>query len=194
MIKAIIFDCFGVLLNDSMDAAVGTLSVSGRQRQDLRDIMNAANLGLLTAKEAREQHAQVLGISAEEWTQLVASHEGRDTRLFAYILELKKRYKTAILSNVSEGGISRRFSAEELAQYFDVVVESGAIGVGKPDAEIYEHTLKKLDIMPNEAIFTDDRDEYCAAAVEAGLSAILFTGFDKFKSDLEELLVADSNS
>jgi hypothetical protein len=48
--------------------------------------------------------------------------------------------------------------------------------------------------MPNEAIFTDDRDEYCAAAVEAGLSAILFTGFDKFKSDLEELLVADSNS
>lgn len=58
-------------------------------------------------------------------------------------------------------------------EIFEVVVDSGFVGMRKPDREIYELTLKRLDAVPaDQCLFIDDVDVNCAAAEELGMSAV----------------------
>ena len=49
-----------------------------------------------------------------------------------------------------------------------------------PIAKIYEATLSKLGVVPQDALFVDDRGENIAAADELGLRTFHFTGDDRF--------------
>jgi putative hydrolase of the HAD superfamily len=58
-------------------------------------------------------------------------------------------------------------------EIFEVVVDSGFVGMRKPDREIYELTLERLDAVPaDQCLFIDDVDVNCAAAEELGMSAV----------------------
>ncbi len=71
---------------------------------------------------------------------------------------------------------------------FDVVVDSSAIGIRKPDREIYELTLERLEVTAPEAVFIDDVPANCEAARELGMRAIHFQTNDQTLAELEELL------
>ena len=64
----------------------------------------------------------------------------------------KKGIKTALLSN-SWGNNYPRHGWDDM---FDEVNISGEVGMRKPDAEIYHHTLELLKVKPNESVFVDD--------------------------------------
>jgi putative hydrolase of the HAD superfamily len=58
-------------------------------------------------------------------------------------------------------------------EIFEVVVDSGFVGMRKPDREIYELTLERLNGVPgDQCLFVDDVDVNCAAAEELGMSAV----------------------
>lgn len=93
-----------------------------------------------------------------------------------------------MLSNIGKRSLENRFSAEELAKYFDAVVASGDIGYAKPELEAYRIAVERLGVEPCEAIFIDDRAVFCVAAEQAGLQAIEYTDFAQYKRELTELL------
>jgi len=88
--------------------------------------------------------------------------------------------KTAILSNGVPEVMARVRADRPLAEIFDVVVVSYELGHAKPDREIYEATLSELGVVPQDALFVDDRGENIAAADELGLRTFHFTGDDRF--------------
>jgi putative hydrolase of the HAD superfamily len=88
--------------------------------------------------------------------------------------------KTAILSNGVPEVMARVRVDRPLAEIFDVVVVSYELGHAKPDREIYEATLSKLGVVPQDALFVDDRRENIVAADELGLRTFHFTGDDRF--------------
>ncbi len=88
--------------------------------------------------------------------------------------------KTAILSNGVPEVMARVRADRPLAEIFDVVVVSYELGHAKPDREIYETTLSELGVVPQDALFVDDRGENIAAADELGLRTFHFTGDDRF--------------
>jgi len=88
--------------------------------------------------------------------------------------------KTAILSNGVPEVMARVREDRPLAEIFDVVVVSYELGHAKPDREIYEATLSRLGVVPQQALFVDDRGENIAAADELGLRTFHFTGDDRF--------------
>ena len=58
-------------------------------------------------------------------------------------------------------------------EIFEVVVDSGFVGMRKPDREIYDLTLERLGgPSPQECLFIDDTDVNCDAARELGMSAV----------------------
>lgn len=64
-------------------------------------------------------------------------------------------YKLAIVSN-AEGQVesdARRFG---LAPFFDVIIDSHVVGVAKPDPRIFEITLERLGLAPDEVRFAGD--------------------------------------
>lgn len=82
--------------------------------------------------------------------------------------------KTAILSNMGEDllGYMRRHFA--WLDSFHHLTWSCELNMIKPEAAIYRHTLERLKVKPEEALFLDDKIENVEAARQAGIHAIQF--------------------
>jgi epoxide hydrolase-like predicted phosphatase len=58
-------------------------------------------------------------------------------------------------------------------EIFELVVDSAFVGMRKPEPEIYELTVERLDGIPAEAcLFVDDIEVNCEAARAVGMSAV----------------------
>lgn len=63
--------------------------------------------------------------------------------------------KVAVLSN-SEGGLADLFAEIDLARYFAAIVDSGKLGIEKPDPRIFAYTLELLGGTPERAVHIGD--------------------------------------
>ena len=189
MIKAIIFDCFGVLVTDSLDAIINSNDLSEIQRDEIKSYVTAANKGSISVAEYRSEVANILNMEHKDLNSAIKNGEIKDENLLEYIRELKKEYKIGLLSNVtSMDSLKSRFAENELEDNFDVVVASGQIGYAKPEAEAYEITVDKLGVFLSECVMIDDREEYVNAAVGIGMKGIVYTGMIDLKKELKDIL------
>jgi HAD superfamily hydrolase (TIGR01549 family) len=184
MIKAIIFDCFGVLITDALSAMIGDLKTTDpKTAQEIVSLTVAANKGLIDPEVSRPAIAKLLGLTYEEYWQKLRTDEVKDTALLGYIQELHQHYKIGLLSNVSRGGITARFTPDELA-VFDALVPSGDTGFAKPSPEAYEITADRLGVRYHECLMIDDREDYCEGAVAVGMQAIHYLSLAQLKKEL----------
>lgn len=189
MIRAIVFDCFGVILTDALSVICADVEERDPHAAiKIRSLIHAANKGIIDPEESSQRVSQLLGVSIDDYRNQIRNGELRDQKLLDFIKTLRPKYKTAILSNITQGGLQRRFPDDELSQYFDVVVASGEIGFAKPEKQAYQITAERLGVNLAECVFTDDRQPYCDAAVEAGMSALLYTDFPRFRKELQSVL------
>ncbi len=188
MIKAIIFDCFGVIITDSLLAMTNELaSRDPDAARQVSAIIKANNRGLIDPDDSNRQIAALLGLSLEAFQGRKYGGEVKDQAMLDFIAALRPRYKTAMLSNVGGGSLDRRFTAEEFNRCFDTVVASGEIGYAKPEPEAYLITAERLCVEPEECIFVDDREHYCQGARDAGMRAIHYQTFLQFQDELTGL-------
>lgn len=194
MTKAVIFDCFGVVLTDALQEIRAELALKDPTAAgEVRDIIAANNRGYIDPQESNKRIAGILGLDVEVFRAKVHAGEVRNDRLLSYILSLRKQYKTAMLSNVAVSSLERRFPGDELKEYFDEVIASAEIGFIKPDARAYEITAERLGVETSGCIFTDDKPSFCEAARAVGMKAIVYTDFVQFTTDLEALLANSKN-
>ena len=66
------------------------------------------------------------------------------------------------------------FFENDYKKYFDATTFSCAEKTVKPEERIYNLTLKKLDVQPNESIFIDDKLDYIEGAKKVGMNGIVF--------------------
>ncbi len=59
-------------------------------------------------------------------------------------------------------------------EIFETVVDSGFVGVRKPEARIYEMTLERLGLPAEACLFVDDLLPNIEGAREAGMAAVHF--------------------
>jgi FMN phosphatase YigB (HAD superfamily) len=186
-IKAIIFDCFGVVISDDFDDAYR--SVGGdpdKDRDFITQAMHDSNSGKIPSSLA--VMAEHLGITEESWHDAVNGGRVINHQLLKYAAKLKKNYKIAMLSNIGSAGVHRFFEPGILEKYFDPVVESGKIGYAKPEARAYETVADLLDVRLDECVFIDDRQEYIDGAIAIGMHAILYENLPQLKQELGKIL------
>ena len=83
-------------------------------------------------------------------------------------------YKTAILTNNVKEGSGEWRAMLDIDALFDVVIDSSAVGMRKPNPAIYRLTLDELGgVEPGRAVFLDDHEGNIAGARAVGLHAIL---------------------
>ncbi len=105
-----------------------------------------------------------------------------------YILELKKKYKIALLSNFTAGLEMFLNDIFNIYHLFDIVVSSYNVKMRKPNPEIYMHTLEQLGLKPDETVFIDDMEENTIAAEALGIKSIIFKDSKQCKEELEQIL------
>jgi 2-haloacid dehalogenase len=71
---------------------------------------------------------------------------------------------------------------------FDGEVVSGEEKLCKPDARIYEICIERFNLVPQQCVFIDDRQENIDGAIKAGMNGILFESSGQMKTDLEKMI------
>ena len=107
--------------------------------------------------------------------------------LIKIIKKLKGKYKLALLSNIIDSH-SKIVKEKINHSYFDAVIFSNEVGLTKDKKEIFYLVAKKLNVKPEECVFVDDIDQFVKVAKSVGMKAILFKNNKQLKSDLKKLL------
>ena len=92
--------------------------------------------------------------------------------------------RVGVLSNM--GDATRDYLVRENAwlQKLHHLTWSYELRMAKPEPAIYTHTLEKLGVQPEEAIFIDDLPHNIAAAKALGMDGILFKDVRQLRKDL----------
>jgi HAD superfamily hydrolase (TIGR01509 family) len=81
--------------------------------------------------------------------------------------------RLGVVSN-SDGRVEEALDAAGLLRYFDVVIDSGRLGLEKPDPRIFYAALDALGVEPGEALYVGDLYEIdVVGANAAGIEAVL---------------------
>ena len=190
MIKAIIFDCFGVLyVHHGPEYIKNHAQNYERIRADIKDLSNQADYGLISQDEWEKQVADLAGLTYGEVNRHATRGFGRNNELMDYIEQtLRSQYKIGLLSNISRGTMERFFTKKEREQLFDTAVLSSETGMIKPSPSAFVYTCEQLGVDVSEAIMIDDNTDNVRGASLAGLAAIEYDGLAHLKRAIEKLL------
>ena len=95
-------------------------------------------------------------------------------------------FRTGILSNMPDAmaeGICARF---DWIENFDHAIWSHALKLRKPQAPIYQAAIDGLGVAPEHILFIDDKEENTAAAIAAGMQAIVYLDHDSFVQEMHQ--------
>lgn len=188
MIKAIILDCFGVLVGRGFEETYRT--AGGDPQKDrifIEDMLARTNVGSISQSDFDTAMASKLGISDEHWQQTLKQVELPNMELLDYIRTSHKGYKLVVLSNANRGLIEYIESMVGKNRFDDIIV-SAEVGLIKPDPEIYRYTANKIGVKPAECVFIDDHESHLVTARDLGMKTILYKDFMQTRGELEKLL------
>ena len=88
-------------------------------------------------------------------------------------------YRLGVVSN-SDGRIKQFLDNAKLSSFFDVVVDSGAVGIEKPDPGIFQIACQRMRAAPDTTMYVGDIYEIdMIGAKAAGLTGVLLFGGEK---------------
>ena len=188
MIKAIIFDCFGVLASDSWaeftKKYLASRPVAARRAEELN---RRSDIGLLSHDEWVSGMAVIAGVS-EDQVRLERLQNTDNDELLAYIAaNLRSQYRMGIVSNVGRGFRTDLFRSLQ-GTLFDEIVLSYKVGITTPDERIYLLAAERLGVEVGDCVFIDDRQANVDGASEAGMRSMQYKDFESFTQQLEEIL------
>lgn len=206
-VKAVLFDLDDTLYDHRFSSRNGLIALKRRYaflhnvkldelEKHYFNVLNEIHLskvltGFYTLDEARNERMRILfaefyGDTAEE-----TLNEARKIYSYSYektqrsvpgakqlLKALKKKVNIGIVSNNFLKGQIGKVNETGLAPYIDIVVTSEEIGVTKPDPEIFDAALKKLNCGSDEAVMIGDSWEIdISGARNAGIRAIWFNRY-----------------
>ncbi len=189
MIKAVIFDCFGVLYIPKSDYVYQSLLADPHEHHDeVRDLVAQNEYGLIDDDTLFRGIAELTGVALSNVRRNLVDGFVRNDELVAYAKSLRPARKVAMLSNLGRDSAVKFFSVEERAELFDAAIISGEVGMIKPHPEIYQYACDQLGVDTSEVVFVDDSEANCAGAREAGLQAIRYESTEQIVGELQRQL------
>lgn len=188
--KAIIFDCFGVLTTDIWLAFCDSLP-HGTNLVEASALNKAFDKGIITHEEFRQGVKELTGEFPPDIDSVNRNDMVKNEALLDLIQRLKPEFKVGLMSNISSDWITREFLTVEEQQLFDTMVLSYEVGMIKPDPRMYTIACERLRVAPHEALMVDDRQQYVEGAREVGMSGIVYEDMHSFTAQLNELLNSD---
>lgn len=190
MIKAVIFDFAGVIGTEAF--YLWTAKVDPDRHNDKKYYSNLADQvddGTLSADQFVDTLSERLHLPKESIWPGVRNELVINPQMVILIKNLKKTYKIGLISNYNHVFLEQIIKENNLVQYFDHIIISSKIRIKKPDPRIFKMALDEFKILPDEAVFIDDRDYQVEGAKAVGMNAFIFTGVDQLKQDLESLQI-----
>jgi putative hydrolase of the HAD superfamily len=195
-IQGIIFDLGRVLIDFDHGIAARKLSgVMHKTPQQIYDLFFSSGLtqlfeaGTLSPEEFFSKIKEELGLRMEfssflpVWNEIFFLSE-ENKAVYSLAKELKKRYRTLLLSNINVLHYAYLKECFPVFDAFHEVVTSFEAGAVKPDPRIYQKALSILRAPAQAVFYTDDRPELIEGARALGIQGFVYTGVAQLKRDL----------
>ena len=204
MIKNVIFDMGGVIVDVQRDRAISNFKAIGVSDAD--ELISAYHhKGIFIEFENGN-------IDTAEFCRLLCKQSGREISReeieyawrsiidlplqykLDYIHELRKTHKVFMLSNnnpiIMNWACSTGFteSGNALSDYFDKLYISYRMNCTKPDLKIYNMMIEDAKMNPTESLFIDDSETNINAAKECGLQVCLVQNGADWRDEISSIL------
>ena len=185
MIRAIIFDCFGVLYSGSL-TYLKSMTSDMEARKMINDINKQKDYGLISNEEYIAQIAEIIG-KTNEVRDIVNNHVHRHIIMTDFCKKLHKEgHKIGLLSNMGEDTYDRLFPDGD--EMFDEILLSYNESIAKPNPEIYKIMADRMSIAPEECVMIDDSASNCEGAEVAGMYSIQHVTYESTLVQLNKLM------
>lgn len=187
MIRAVIFDCYGVLTEDGWTPFKRKyITGNDELEMQIRLLGRDTDTGKRSDADMMQEIARLVGVDTKMVYQALVAQVPNE-KLVAWIQkELKPMYKIGMLSNAGHDVVNGLFA--DTPELFDAVVLSYQEGVAKPDGRIFELAAQRLGVSPGECLFIDDQARFCAAAEAVGMQAVVFENDEQCIRDVQAIL------
>jgi putative hydrolase of the HAD superfamily len=207
-IEAIVSDFGGVLTTPLLDAFIGLQEHHGIPPEAFGGALARAAVadggtnplfeletGRLTETQFVERLAAALrdelgrDVDLERFGETFFRHLHPNDELFGFMRGLHERgYRMAILTNNVREWEPLWRPMLPVDEIFELVVDSGFVGLRKPDPRIYELTLERLGVAAEATVFVDDMEINCDAARALGIQAVHYRSNAQAIAEVEQLL------
>jgi epoxide hydrolase-like predicted phosphatase len=124
-------------------------------------------------------------VASEGLLQSLFADMRPDALMFSLVDELRALgIQVALLSN----SWGNSYPRQRIDALFRPVVISSEVGLRKPNADIFEHTLKQLDLPPEHVVFVDDAEPNIEGASRMGMNTILHIDAESTRRELARLV------
>jgi len=195
-IDAIVFDFGNVLIDLDYPGIISAFRRVAQKNQDnIEELITNAEIlqmfetGKISPQKFRDEVSRILNVSLVDaefdkiWNSMLKSiSKERMDR----VLEIRKKYKTYILSNSNiihelafEEMVTDATGTRGIRDFVDKAYFSHEIGMRKPDLACYNFIVDDIGLSPSRMLFLDDRLDNIAAARKAGMKAIQISQPDR---------------
>lgn len=197
-IDTVIFDVGNVLVDYNWKKYLSSFGFDEEMNKTIAEAMflnpvwDEADRGILTPDELSDAFVRNCPEYEKELRMLYET-PGQTVFTLDYakdwIRTLKKQgLKVYILSNYSERTFEQTKEQLDFLSLVDGALFSFQCHMIKPEKGIYQELTDRYHIIPNRAVFIDDRQKNVDGAREAGLQALRFTTYEDTRRALERLL------
>lgn len=118
--------------------------------------------------------ARLVEKDVQSWTHL-------NPAMIRFITEARGQVQQlAIISNMTHDTLAYMRQHFDWLRLFDVLCFSCELGRNKPEREIYDICLRRLQVNAGECLFVDDSTRNVAGAQAVGMQALHYTTFAEF--------------
>lgn len=188
--EAIIFDLGGVLLNldyDLTEKAFISLGMTnfGESYSQLQQthLFDRYEIGEISSFHFVNRLLDLLppGTTANQvvhaWNAMILDFP---VERLQFLEELSKKHRLFLLSNTNDlhidavrRALEKTVGHKNLEQYFEKTYFSSAIGMRKPNTEIFEFVCSENKLDPAKTVFIDDSPQHVEGAKSTGIEAFL---------------------
>ena len=184
MIKNLIFDCGGVLVDFDPLKMMKTIGVPPKDTKRFYDAFfgnwDEMDAGTINELDYFENVYNLLPSRLYPYVEKLIETRDELSNLYPNVPKLLNKYKLEgydlyILSNAPISFGKHIRSLPEM-KYFKDTIFSADIKMVKPHQDIFEYAIKTFKISPQESLFIDDRSDNVKMALSCGFQGLVFKG------------------
>lgn len=180
--ELIIFDFFGVICSEIAPYVFENHFDKQTAANLKQKYFVPADLGETTMDELFDAMARLMNITRAELEKEWNSYVVLDNRVLDYIKFLRNTYSIALLSNAPSGVVEELLERFELNELFDKKIISSAVGLIKPNPEIYKLCVSAFDGKFDRIYMIDDNLVNLQPLDAMGITPVHYKSLDDLKN------------
>lgn len=202
MIKAVIFDMDGVIIDSEMEY-LNFIFEFAREKNPRLKIEDLYGTVGTTRQDCWEVVAKAVN-NGETWDELRGQYAGRWEEVFSIVdykaifrpvvLDVmdwlkKEGFLLAVASSTNLEQVKKILNLNQVDKRLDLIVSGGMFKRSKPDPEIYLYTAETLGVKPEECLVIEDSTVGITAGCKAGMKVAALIdnrfNFNRALADIE---------